>query len=97
MLLYETDDGDFADSAIETLRAAGIDSYRTGGTLLYAKSDPTVCIHIRREGDYTKANAILIGLGAVVDRPLKLPSLRTGVLIALAALLLAVYIVTGSR
>ncbi len=97
MLLYETEDSDFADSAVESLRASGIDAYRTGGALRYAKSDPTVCIHIGRDSDYPKANAILIDLGAAIDRPIQLPSLRTSVLIALAVLLVVVVVATGWR
>jgi hypothetical protein len=42
VLVYETEDSDFADSAIEALKKANIDSYRTGGSLHFGQSDPTV-------------------------------------------------------
>jgi hypothetical protein len=74
MVVYETEDSDFADSAIEALKEANIDSYRTGGSLHFGQSDPTVCIHIRDGSDFRKANEILIRHGAVVERPLRLPS-----------------------
>jgi hypothetical protein len=97
VLLYETDDEEFADSALEALRADGIDCYRTGGAppgfaLPYGKFDPTICLHIRRDSDYSKANSILIKMGAAVNSQLKLPSRRIMVLIALAAALLAFYV-----
>jgi hypothetical protein len=74
MLVYETEDSDFADSAIGALKKTNIDCYRTGGSLHFGQSDPTVCIHVRDPSDFRKANEVLIRHGAVVDRSLRLPS-----------------------
>ena len=74
VVVYETEDSDFADSAIEALSKANIDCYRTGGSLHLGQSDPTVCIHVRDGADLRKTNEVLIRHGAVVERPLRLPS-----------------------
>jgi hypothetical protein len=74
VVIYETEDSDFADSAIEALKKANIDCYRTGGSLHLGQSDPTVCIHLRNGANVRKANEILICHGAVVERPMRLPS-----------------------
>lgn len=65
-LVYETDDSAFADSAIEALTRAGIECYRTGGSLPGGAS-PAVCIYIRNAGDYQKANEVLVQQGAAID------------------------------
>ena len=92
MLIYETDDSDFADSAIEALKEAGIDSYTTGGSLKIPYSDPTVCIHIRDTVDFQKANEILVKLGAVTEDPNRLPPKWVFALLALAALVATLWI-----
>ena len=74
MVVYETEDSDFADSAIEALKKANIDCYRTGGSLHLGQSDPTASIHVRDGADLGKANKVLIRHGAVVERPPRLPS-----------------------
>jgi hypothetical protein len=74
VIIYETEDSDFADSAIGALKKANIDCYRTGGSLHFGKSDPTICIHVRDGTDLRKANEVLIRHGAVVEQPLRLPS-----------------------
>lgn len=74
VIVYETEDSDFANSAIDELKKANIDCYRTGGSLHLGQSDPTVCIHVRDGADVRKANEVLIRHGAVVERPLRLPS-----------------------
>jgi hypothetical protein len=74
MVIYETDDSAFAASAVEALKEADIDSYTTGGRLSLGPSDPTICIHIRNDADYPRANEILIRNGAVVEPPLRLPT-----------------------
>jgi hypothetical protein len=66
--IYETDDSEFADSAIDALTQAGIQCYRTGSPLP-GGSSPTVCIYIRNAGDFQRANEILVELGAAVDSP----------------------------
>jgi hypothetical protein len=76
VVVYETEDSDFADSAIEALKKANIDCYRTGGSLHLGQSDPTVCIHVVNGADLRKANEVLIRHGAVVELPLRLPSGR---------------------
>ena len=76
-LVYETTDTDFADRAIEALRAADVPCYRTG--LGYHEqaaatgrvwSEAQVCIYIERDTDYARANELLVGLGAVTEKPL---------------------------
>jgi len=68
VLLYETEDSGFANSVIDELQRAGIDSYRTGGALP-GGSTFTICIHIRNPGDFQKANEILVQQGAAIDVP----------------------------
>ncbi len=77
MVVYETDDSDFADSAIDALQEADVDCYRTGGPLHLAQSNPMVCIHIRNGAHFQRANQILIRAGAAVERPQRLPSEQT--------------------
>jgi len=76
-LIYETTDTEFADRAIEALRAADVPCYRTGhGYTAEAQhmgrgfSEDQVCLYIERDTDWARANEILIGLGAVTERPL---------------------------
>ncbi|OLD39904.1 MAG: hypothetical protein AUI83_22660 [Armatimonadetes bacterium 13_1_40CM_3_65_7] len=92
VLIYETDDSSFADSAIEALEQAGIDCYRTGGSLNVPYSDSTVCIHIRDAADSQRANEILIKLGAVTDRPDRLPPKWVFAVLAVVVVLLALWI-----
>jgi hypothetical protein len=73
MVVYETEDSDFADSAIEALKKANIACYRTGGSLHLGQSDPTVCIHESNGADLARANQILIRNGAAIERALRLP------------------------
>jgi hypothetical protein len=74
VVVYETEDSDLADSAIEALTKANIDCYRTGGSLHLGQSDPTVCVRVRNGADLREANEVPIRHGAVVERPLQLPS-----------------------
>jgi hypothetical protein len=74
VVVYETEDSDFADSAIEALKTSNIDCYRTGGSLHLGQSDATVCIHVRDGADLRRANQILSRHGAAIERPLRLPS-----------------------
>ena len=91
MLIYETDDTDFAASAVEALKEAGIDAYATGGSLP-GGSSPTISIYIRDTADSAKANEILIKLGAVKDGPDRLPPKWVFAVLAIAAVLLALWI-----
>jgi hypothetical protein len=90
LLIYETTDTDFADTAIEALAGAGISSHRTGRGYSSSSAHPgkgftedQVCIYIESESDFRAANDILIKLGAVVDQPPRLPSRRVIFLVAL--------------
>ena len=90
MVVYETEDSDFADSAIVALTKSNISCYRTGGSLHLGQSDPTICIHVRDEADAGKANEILIRHGAADEHPLRLPSgwhAWLGIVLGLLALL----------
>jgi hypothetical protein len=68
VLIYETDDSEFADSVIDALTQASIHCYRTGGALPGGSSF-TICIYIRNGGDIQRANKVLVELGAAADTP----------------------------
>jgi hypothetical protein len=99
LLIYETSDPVFADRAIEALQAAGISCYRTGrgvrelNATIGRWTDDKVCIYIRQESDVRQANEILIGLGAAVDKPLRLPS--PWVLALVAAILVVIAVLSA--
>ena len=96
VLVYKTYDPDFADRAVETMTTAGVPCYRTArgyadlrpGTYLGTE----VCIFIRREEDYSRANEILRDLGAAADEPVKLPSRRVLFLLVFVVTLVAVLV-----
>jgi hypothetical protein len=96
VLIYETSDPLFADRAIEALQAVGISCYRTGrgarelNATIGRWTDDQVYIYIRQESDARQANEILIGLGAAVDKPFRLPSLWILVLVAAILVVIAV-------
>jgi hypothetical protein len=92
VLIYETDDAGFANSAIDALTRAGIHCYRTGGALP-GGSSPTVCIFIRHAGDFQRANEILVEQGAAVDSPTRLSPKFILVSILIGALLVALVLV----
>jgi hypothetical protein len=89
-LLYETSDRAFAHRAIGALEGAKIDCYEVGpeyDTTYVPRGEIQVCIYVVNDADYARANSVLIGLGAAVDEPVRLPPLW--VLICAAALLVA--------
>lgn len=96
VLVYQTYDPDFADKAVDTMTAAGISCYRTArgyadlrpGTYLGTE----VCVFIRCEGDYARANEILCDLGAAPDEPVKLPSRRVLFLLVFVVALVAAFV-----
>jgi hypothetical protein len=98
VLIYETDDSDFADSVIAELERAGIDCYRTGGSLHigFGRSDPNICIHIRDASGFQKANEILVQQGAAVDGSpsISLKFILVGAIIA--AVLVALVVVASN-
>jgi hypothetical protein len=57
-LIYETTDGDFADSCIQALAEAGVPAYRTGGPVA-GGSNFAICIYIRDPLQVPEANAVL--------------------------------------
>jgi hypothetical protein len=86
VLLYETESRGFANAAMEALRDADVDCYSTGGPL-HGGSSPTICIHLRRNADYAKANSILLSMGAARDSALQIPSSwKSRVIIAVVVL-----------
>jgi hypothetical protein len=94
-LVYETTDTDFADRALEAMRAAHIACYRTGhgyrtgpGYPGRGSGEDQVCIYIERDPDFSEANRILISLGAAEERP---PPLRLIVGLLLVAAILALW------
>jgi len=95
-LLYETTDPEFANRALAALLEAGIPAYQTETRFSipsYAprRGHPTespICLFIEQPGDASRANRILIELGAAVERPIPLP--RLGYLILLVVVLLGV-------
>jgi len=100
VLLYQTSDPRFADRAVEAMTQAGISCFRTGSG--YADLRPgirqdlasSVCIYIKRNEDYSRANEILRELGAAPDEPIKLPSRRVLFVLALIATAVAIFIAT---
>jgi hypothetical protein len=101
LLLYETSDPQFANRAIEALTEAGISCYRTGtGYFDITRAPRTslglgICIFLRRTEDYRRANEILIGLGAVVDSPPRLPSQGILFILALVVAAIAAFVATN--
>jgi len=91
VLVYETADSGFAELAVETLEEEGIDAYATGGSLP-GGSSPTVCIYIRNAADFPKANEILLKLGAVKNDPDRLPPKWVFAVLAIVAVILALWI-----
>jgi len=79
-LIYQTSDPEFAGRAIEALDAHGIPCYRVGrgvqnlNATIGRWTDDQISIYVRQQRDVSQANEILIGLGAVVEKPLRLPS-----------------------
>jgi hypothetical protein len=93
VLVYETEDDEFVDRALEELSSAGIRCYRFGPATVgdgsfRGRTGAMASIYIERASDYLAANEILIKLGAVQDKPLRLPSSQMA-RIALIALFLA--------
>jgi hypothetical protein len=79
ILIYTTTDEAFASSAVSALKAAHIDSFMTGAgsdRAIVARGERAYCIHVTSDADSARANQILIELGAVPDRPLRLPTGR---------------------
>ena len=101
MLLYETTDADFAERALAALGEARIPCYKTTTSVLSNKyaipaaDDAKFYLFLERPDDYRPANDILIRLGAAVDLPPKLPSIRVLVAIAAVAVVLAAIVAIG--
>ena len=103
-LIYETTDTDFANRAIEALEEAAIPCYRIGsgysdsaGYTPRGASERQVCIYIERNSDYAQSNQILMKLGAVVDRPLRLPPTWILVVFAAAVTALGFWVANSSK
>lgn len=72
-LLYTASDLTFARAAVSALNDAEIDGYLTGeedlsGYLVHGI--PQYCVHIESEHDRTRANEILLALGAAPEAAL---------------------------
>ncbi len=81
ILVYETTDNTFAERTLDAFAEAKIPSYRTGygrsniqAPMPGRRGESQVCIYIENRTDFRRANDILIGLGAVVEGPFRLPS-----------------------
>jgi hypothetical protein len=96
-LVYQTSDPRFAERAIEAMTDAGISCYRIGTGYVDLRPgrqglDAGICIFIRRDEDYRRANEILIELGAVVDEPVRLSRVTLfvfGIIVTVLAILAA--------
>ena len=82
ILVYQTSDPDFASKAMASMSAEGIECFKDGEgyrSLNSGRRDlgNSICIYIRRQSDYRRANEILIKLGAVVEKPIQLPTQKT--------------------
>lgn len=103
ILVYQTSDARFADKAVEAVGQAGIDSFRTGSGYVDLRSavrhdlSSAICIYIRRQEDYSRANQILRDLGAVVDEAVKLPPRRVLFLLAFVAAVIALVVTLNWR
>lgn len=101
LLIYQTSDPEFVDRAIRALDDAGISCYRVGrgARELNATTghwtDDQVCIYVRQGNDVRRANDILIGLGAAVDKPVRLPS--GWALVLIVAVVVVIIIVSLKR
>jgi hypothetical protein len=78
LLIYQTDDGEFADRAIAVLGGVGIRAFREGygqdeTTGSGSKAAANINIFLEKPSDYVRANEVLVNLGAAVDKPLNLP------------------------
>jgi hypothetical protein len=92
MVIYETDDSGFADTAIDALEHANIACFRTGGPLPGGSSF-TICVHIRNDSDATRANEILIRHGAAIERPIALtPKLVAAIVVGLVLVGILVFL-----
>lgn len=75
MLIYTTDDGVFAEKAVETLLSEGIQAYSTGNINGYIPTGPEpYCVYIESDSDRVRANEILLEMGAAPEKPLRLPT-----------------------
>ncbi len=73
MLLYQTTDRDFLETALAALDDARIRCYSTGGETPYGRLH-TYCIFLVDDADASKANAILLVLGAAAETPILVPT-----------------------
>jgi hypothetical protein len=90
VLLYQTSSSQFAAQAIDALLAADIPCHLTGGTYYNRNEEESVCICIERSEDSSRANEILVRLGAAVDdSPNEVHSLRVVILVAIAVAIVA--------
>lgn len=102
MLVYDTSDPEFADRAVKALIGAGVPSYRVGegveklNASLRNWTDQRVFIYIERQEDYRRANEILVALGAVMDKPIRLPT-RLTLTLLIVALIIAAALIAGVR
>lgn len=92
MLIYETDNRDFADTALDALEDARVECYSTGGESPYGRFH-TYCLYIRNPADRAKANAILVSLGAAQEMDLRIPNswqFRVGLAVFVMLLVVAI-------
>ena len=98
ILIYETTDLDFANTALEALEEARIRCYSTGGENPYGRSH-TYCLYILNPADRARANAILVSLGAAQDVELRMPNswqFRVGLAVFVMLLVAAIaWVVSG--
>jgi hypothetical protein len=90
-LSYTTTDSGFAERARDALEAAGVPVHVTPTTtniVSYVGTPPQYTVRILRQSDEAKANAILLKLGAARQKPFRLPTGKTGKLLALTAALI---------
>ena len=95
VLLYQTMDDDFADSAVEALRRAHIPCFRTGTAwenLWYGRRLNSFSIFVRNAEDYDRANHILIRLGADVEESPSLLKERIFLVLIVAIVVTAAFV-----
>lgn len=100
ILIYETSDPEFANRAVKALVGAGIPSHRVGegaeklNASLRNWTDQRIFIFIDRREDYRRANEILIAMGAVANKPMRLPTGLTLAVLIVALILVGAAIIS---
>jgi hypothetical protein len=101
ILLYQTSDAVFADSAVSALQDAGISCCQrgTGWSVEHSSArhllNQGIYIFIHDENDYPRANKIIIAMGGFVEPRLRIPHSHLALVILGVVLAVAAYFIAG--